>query len=231
MRWLAAICFLLLAAPASAAAKPPDKATLKREGVRLRWPATTTMAAGDVIEVPVKSKRRRVTLSLTTNGRVVARRTLRNGTFRATLGGPGTYALRLVVGKRRYRSQITVPAPPAPPPPAPCWKATGTSATLGLSTSTARAGDTLTIAITNTSDGCLFTGVGYQIEQLQPDGSWTLANPGQIFITLAVIVRPGETYTKPATVPAGLPPGRYRVSDAAFGAHNIPLIAPFEIVP
>ena len=233
MRWLAAICFLLLAAPASAAAKPPDKAALKREGVRLRWPATT-MAAGDVIDVPVRSKRRRVTLSLTADGRIVARRTLRNGTFRATLGGPGTYTLRLVVGKRRYSSRDHRPRPARSATAgaaAACWQATGTSASLGLSTSTARAGDTLTIAITNTSDGCLFTGVGYRIEQLQPDGSWTLANPDQIFITLAVIVRPGETYTKPATVPAGLPPGRYRVSDAAFGAHNIPLIAPFEIVP
>ena len=112
-----------------------------------------------------------------------------------------------------------------------CWRATGTSASISLSSSTARAGDTLTIAIANTSDGCVYAGVGYRFEQLQPDGSWKFVETNQIFITLAVIVRPGMTYTKPAALPADLPPGQYRVSDAAFGAHEIPLSAPFEIVP
>ncbi len=230
MRWLAAICVLLLAAPASAAAKPPDAKALNKLGVSVRWPAATTGATGDVVAVKVRSERRRVQVALVTGGRVVTQRTLRNGTFRATLGVPGTYELRLAVAGRRYASAITVPAPP-PPEPELCWQAKGTSASLGLSSSTARAGETLTITIENTSRDCVYAGVGYRIEQLQPDGSWKLVNTNQIFIMLAVIIRPGTGYAKPAALPADLPPGRYRVSDAAFGAHEIPLSAPFEIVP
>ena len=37
------------------------------------------------------------------------------------------------------------------------------------------------------------------------------------------------TVPNPAVLPADLPPGRSRVSDAAFGAHEIPLSASFEI--
>jgi hypothetical protein len=231
VRWLVAICLLLLAAPAEAASA--DTKALKRLGVSLRWPAATTGAPGDVVTVKVRSERRRVQVSLVTGGRTLARRTLRNGTFRARLGGPGTYALRAVVGKRRYSlSEIIVPAPPpVRPAPDPCLQGTGTSASLSLSSSAARAGETLTLSLTNTSDGCLYTGVGYRVEQFQPDGSWTLVNTDQIFVTLAVIVRPGETYTKTVPLPAGLSPGRYRISDAAFGAHDIRLSAPFEIVP
>ena len=102
-------------------------------GVRVTWPVTkaeTSLAPGTKIVVRVSSSKRRSQLSLArvdASGRtmrVIARKTLRSGTFSATLpaAAPARYALRLGLAGRQYRSWITTPAPapsPAPPKPAP----------------------------------------------------------------------------------------------------------------
>ncbi len=246
----------LLAFPATAAAKPPNPTALKKEGVRVTWPvpATATKAVGDLVEVRVRSERRRVKVSLVVVGsdgrprKAVARRTLRNGTFRATLAEPGTYALRLVVAKRRYASQLTVPAPPVPPPapappmpPAPALPAclgareSGTSAALSLSPTTLRAGETLTIAVTNTSDGCLMWGLSYRIDRVLLDGSTETMNPNESFPAAGLLVAPGATRAKQIVLASDLPPGHYRLHDRVLGESPlqwgmIPLSAGFEIV-
>ena len=91
-----------------------------------------------------------------------------------------------------------------------------------------RAGGTLPLEVVNTSAGCLTLGVGYSFERLQ-DGSWVAVPSNQLFITLAVLLGPGQTYAKQAQIPADFVPGTYRVVDARHGAANIHLAAQFEV--
>ena len=125
---LSLLSLSLFAGAASAA--PPDAAKLRAVGVKVSWPVTgtATMAAGQVVEVRVTSRRTRSEVSLARVDarnrvmRVIARKSLRSGTFRAVLPQvrvDAGYALRLRVAGRRYSSRIRVPAPVAPAPPAP----------------------------------------------------------------------------------------------------------------
>jgi len=104
--------------------------------------------------------------------RVVARRTLRSGTFKATLPAtPGArYRLQLAAGNLRYSSAIATAAPapipaaaPAPPAPAPApagdpcvgvpleYEVTRTA-----TPSSGRPGDLVTFTITNHGPGCVW---------------------------------------------------------------------------
>jgi hypothetical protein len=132
---------------------------------------------------------------------------------------PGRYALR---AGRRERA-ITVAAAE----PRPC-RPDGDSAELRLGLTSVAPGGTLPLEVVNTSKGCLTLGVGYAFERLQ-DGAWVRVPSNQVFITLAVILRPGERYAKQAIVPADAAPGTYRVVDAAYGSRTIDLAAQFEV--
>jgi hypothetical protein len=211
-------------------------ATAQAAGPRVTWPEQRTFAAGETISVKIKAGKpvRAALVRESATGkalRTIARRTLRRGTFRATAPKPGRYALR--VGARRRAITVTADTPvssgPLPPaePPAPC-RPDGDRAELRLGATSAAAGGTLPLEVVNTSAGCLTLGVGYGFERLQ-DGAWVRVPSNQIFITLAVILRPGERYAKQAIVPADATPGTYRVVDAAYGSGTIDLAAQFEV--
>ena len=115
--WLVAGGVLPLAPVIAHAQLPPHKPPpLTPYGATLKWPTKSPQRVfepGQTIEVTIDSPRRRAKLSLVavdakgTPTRAVARRTLRRGTFRASIPGSGTYALRLVIGDRRYWTWIT----------------------------------------------------------------------------------------------------------------------------
>ena len=50
-----------------------------------------------------------------------------------------------------------------------------------------------------------------------------------MFITLAVLLGPGQTYAKQAQIPADFVPGTYRVVDSVSGAASIALAAQFDV--
>ncbi len=227
MRVFAVLAVLLaagLGAPTAAQSSPP----LETARVQIKWPSERSFAAGERVSVKVVSRRHpaRVALVRTTARghvmRTVARRTLRDGTLRATLSKLGRYALRVTVGGRRWQREITVS----------CARMTGDRAELRVATATVRAGEALPYEVVNASTGCITIGVGYAFERLQPDGTWAPVLPYGIFPALGIKLSPGTAYAKRATVPADAPPGSYRLLDDAFGAPaRINLVAPFEVVP
>jgi hypothetical protein len=91
-------------------------------------------------------------------------------------------------------------------------------------------GGTLPLEVVNTSTGCLTLGVGYSFERLQ-DGAWVTAPANQMFITLGVLLGPGQSYPKQARIPADFVPGTYRVLDTLTGATSLHLAAQFEVTP
>ena len=87
-------------------------------------------------------------------------------------------------------------------------------------TTSAPAGGTLPLEVVNTSASCLTLGIGYSFERLLGDGTWAAMPSNQMFITIAVILRPGQSYAKQAVIPADATPGTYRVLDAAYGVRH-----------
>ena len=121
------------------------------------------------------------------------------------------------------------PLPPVTDPPLPdCARPTGDRAELRLGATSVRVGGTLPLQVVNTSTGCLTLGVGYSFERLQ-DGGWVAVPSNQLFITLAVLLGPGQTYAKQAQIPADFVPGTYRVVDSVTGTANIALAAQFDV--
>jgi hypothetical protein len=191
-------------------------------------------------------------VALDRNGKAVhalARKSLRNGTFTATLGGAATYALRMTVAAHTYSSTITARAPVTSPPAAAapavaqCAAATGTTAALSLDLTTVAAGGTLPYHVINTSTGCEQTGEdAYDIERQQPDGTWTSVFPAGRTTTLeAYPLAPGQSAQEQAQVPAGLTAGTYQLTTRVNGANADPvgnpaggllvLTAPFTVGP
>lgn len=224
---LAALAAVLLVPTAAQAAGP-----------KVTWPEQRTYATGETISVKVKSAER-VRAALVRESasgkimRTIARRTLRNGTFKAKAPAAGRYALR--VGKRERAITVADPDTPVssgPLPPAepfePC-RPDGDTAELRLGATSAKAGGTLPLEVVNTSKSCLTLGVGYSFERLLADGTWVTVPSNQIFIALAVILGPGQHYAKQAVVPADAVPGTYRVVDQAHGSGTINLAAQFEV--
>jgi len=227
MRLLLALAAVLLLPTAAQAAGP-----------KVTWPQQRTYAPGETISVKVSSSKpvRAALVRESASGKVmrtVARRMLRSGTFKAKAPGAGRYSLR--VGKRERDIAVAAPDTPVssgPLPPAepfePC-RPDGDTAELRLSATSAPAGGTLPLEVVNTSASCLTLGVGYSFERLLADGTWAAVPSNQIFITVAVILRPGQSYAKQAVIPADATPGTYRVLDAAYGSGTINLAAQFEV--
>jgi len=226
-----ALLLLLGVAPGSALAKPPNRDVLRAEGVRVNWPATGTLSAGQRLTVKVESRRARVRLVLfraDAQGhvmRTLARRTLRKGTFSPVLPlhVGARYGLRLAVAGHRYTSFITTSCPPA-----------GQSGVeLRLSALQGRSGDTLTLSMANTGANCLMYGYGYRWERMQADGTWQDVPAPTIMAapSIGLSLGPDSIETEPVLVWPGSP-GQYRLSKAfnAFGVVTV-ATAPFEIVP
>jgi hypothetical protein len=212
--WLVAGGVLLLAPGTAHAQLPPHKPPpLTPYGATLKWPKRSTLRLaepGQTIEVTIDSPRRRAKLSLLAvdaNGtptRAVVRRTLRRGTFSATIPGSGTYALRLVIGDRRYWTWINSVA---------CLNLRGDQAEIRLHAPTVPAGGYLSYDLVNTSAGCIGTGEGYGIEQLLADGSWA-PTPPRAFPLPMFVVEGGKARTKTAII--DVPPGTYRLVDTVL---------------
>jgi hypothetical protein len=212
--WLVAGGVLLLAPVTAHAQLPPHKPPpLTPYGATLKWPTRSPQSVfepGQTIEVTIDSPRRRAKLSLVavdakgTPTRAVARRTLRRGTFRAALPGSGKFALRLVIGDRRYWTWINSVA---------CLNLRGDQAEIRLHTPSVPAGGYLSYDLVNTSAGCIGTGEAYGIEQLLADGSWA-STPSRAFSLSLFVVEGGKARTKTAII--DVPPGTYRLVDTVL---------------
>jgi hypothetical protein len=212
--WLVAGGVLLLAPVTAHAQLPPHKPPpLTPYGAKLKWPTRSpqrAFEAGQTIEVTIDSPRRRAKLSLVavddkgTPTRAVARRTLRRGTFRASIPGSGTYALRLVIGDRRYWTWINAMA---------CLNLRGDQAEIRLHAPSVPAGGYLSYDLVNTSAGCIGAGEGYLIEQLLADGTWGPTPPRAFSLPLTVL-ESGQAKTKTAII--DVPPGTYRFVDSVL---------------
>ncbi len=147
---LAAAAAALPAATAAAARSAPVTTTHRDAGVRLQWPAKAArveVRAGATVRVTVRSLRRRsarvtVTLTRLPGGRVVTRRSLRQGSVALRLPAATGVSYRLTArAGRRLLRRTTLVVPAAPParaaPPAasspvppsldndvylPCWR-------------------------------------------------------------------------------------------------------------
>ena len=98
-----------------------------------------------------------------------------------------------------------------------------------MGATSAPAGGTLPLEVVNTSASCLTLGVGYSFERLLARRHVGGGAVEPVFITIAVILRPGQSYAKQAVIPADATPGTYRVLDAAYGSGTINLAAQFEV--
>ncbi len=224
MRLLLALAAVLLLPTAAQAAGP-----------KVTWPQQRTYAPGETITVKVSSSKpvRAALVRESASGKVtrtIARRMLRSGTFKATAPAAGRYSLR--VGKRERDIAVAAPDTPVssgPLPPAEPCRPDGDTAELRLGATSAPAGGTLPLEVVNTSASCLMLGVSYSFERLMPDGAWAAVPSNQVFITIGVMLRPGQRYAKQAVIPADATPGTYRVLDAAYGSGTINLAAQFEV--
>jgi hypothetical protein len=228
----------LLALPAAAHAgsldaKPPPKSVA---GVKITWPlkanAVTVLEPGAKLSVKVRSAHRRAVVSLLRADargiptRLLARRTLRSGTFTAALpAGQGVlYQLRVVVNGKRYWAWVAtiVPAPPKAPDPMPalapldCDVALPPRAEVTAMPATVHPGETVTVAVKNTGNSCMWAPSSCVLAagRILPDGTVEAPDPPPVCATvLTLVAHPGETWTGTWTAPAT--PGRYRLTIAA----------------
>lgn len=101
---------------------------------------------------------------------------------------------------------------------------------LRLDRRVARSGSSLELTIENRGPTPLEFGVAYRLERWE--GRWRWLNRDQVFIQIALVVRPGERDEQEVTLPKGLEPGRYRIvkSFTAQGAdRELEAAARFEV--
>ena len=71
------------------------------------------------------------------------------------------------------------------------------------------------------STGCLATGVGYTLERLEADGSYTRVNGNEVFILIGLMLPPGKSLTGTANIPADATPGTYRLSHESSATFEV----------
>jgi biopolymer transport protein ExbD len=204
---LALLATLLIAAPAQAAA------------TKVTWPEARAYGAGEQIAISVKGDRKvKVSvLRVSASGKVmssVVRRTLKRGSVTATLARAGTYAVRVDRRERTLKvvaASSPAPEPPATPPQFNCVHAGSVTLEATLGADRVQRGQTLPFSIRNTSDGCVTTGVGYQLEYQAGDGQWKPVPWPLIFPMIAVILQQGGVYPNSVHIPADAPLGLYRL--------------------
>ncbi|HEY1539356.1 MAG TPA: immunoglobulin-like domain-containing protein [Solirubrobacteraceae bacterium] len=236
--WLLAVAGLacatgLIAAPAASAATPPSTRTEHVGAYLVQWPSDAALGLlrpGDGVQaslIPSAKARRQgrvavVTLARVTRSgvpvRLVARRSLRRGTFSTLLpaGATGRYRLRVVVG--RAYSQVTFVVGARPQTTGgPCGSGDEANAELGLSTDTAAPGDALNIALTNSGPACLTAGYGFDW-QVNRGGVWADIPLHIAVPAIALLLQPGQVLTEAFTVPTDSAPGQYRIVKHFQGA-------------
>jgi hypothetical protein len=251
-----------LVLPAAAGAAGPDAAKLRAAGLAVTWPQVSGLGAGDSVVVRVKALRRdaavaRVSLVRVSRSgkpvKVVARRTLRRGTFRAKLDRAGAkYLLRVSAARVSSTRAIQTPAiatatpppvsasppvAPAPPPPPParepCAQAGTTQGEVVLGSSEGKAGDPIPMRLRNTGTGCLEYGSAYSWEQKSGDAWTTVPCTDEcVFDAMLRILQPGATESGAAKVYGDMKPGDYRLVKRVQGRGGQPellLTAPFRV--
>jgi hypothetical protein len=231
-----AVLLALLALPASAHAAAPDPVKLERSGLKVTWPvvgASDVLEAGYTFTVRVKRKTpgpaARLALIQLAPRKVLARRKLRDGRFRATIpeAHEARYRLVLKVGKRRWWSVIRTPPAPAPLPPVPapgeplyaayCASEMGTrAATVTLEHPTARMGDIVRYELRNTGTACFHFGQGLTWER-QAGDSWQAVTCQVRGLECAYTMElltlpPGQAYAAQALIHDNMTPGHYRLA-------------------
>jgi hypothetical protein len=228
---IASLVGLLLIPSAASAALPPAHPPGKSvAGVKLGWPADVNVLGGSKVSVTVRSSHRRTQLALLrvdergTPTRALARRTLRSGTFTATVPNDTAHLmLRATIAGKRYWTWITSIAPvsspvnPAPMPAFPCHPppSSGPAAVeLRLGATTLSPGGSLPYSVVNTGQRCQTAGAPYAWQLQQPDGSWQTIQLPWAFPMFGIMLPPGASYAKTAQVPADAAPGTYRLLDS-----------------
>lgn len=232
----------LAIAPAVAAAAPST--TVKTSGLRVSWPAAknVTVAPGTSYGVRVhrtasapKAAKVRVTVTRLKKGaqpaKVVLRQTIRRGTatLRVAKQAGTSYRVVVRVGKRSWRTTVTVggtPSPSTPPAPKPgptvpyapetCAPSGYLVAPTEATIRPREAGGSLQFSVVNNGRSTLVYGMADGWERL--DGAtWTWVAPpaGLVYPAIAMIAQPGDVRTGTAGL-WWLTPGTYRVTlDAA----------------
>jgi hypothetical protein len=209
------------------AAHPPDQAKLARHGVLVAWPLTRSVRVRPLhrLVVPVRA-RKPVTVSLTAvdaRGRHVTtlkRRTLRNGTFTATLYNPPLrrrLALRLDVAGQRYWSWVRL----SRTGPVRCEHGALERPRIVAGPTSLRAGDTYTLRFRN--DGrCPAEMVTQRFPWnprwwRQTPSGWEIVRESAVahrstsYVPLFDLIGPGNERAFDHRAPGGLPAGRYRI--------------------
>jgi hypothetical protein len=252
-RALVLTAVLFTAAPAGAEAKlpaprPPSPASLRALGLRIAWPTagTTPVATGSWLRLrvtPTRGSAATVAVSLvrvSTRGRrvdVVARRRLRRGVFAVTLprAPDRLYQLRLDAGRRAFWSWYLARNAPFSPTDGCGVSRDRAAAMLTVAPAAARTAATVTLRIANTGTACLTSGpLVPEWQRRLADGSFQpVAVPRGPVAAIGLISLPGRTSAQPETVPAGLPPGEYRLVErlqSAVDGSALVLAAPFTVL-
>lgn len=206
--------------PAAHAAPPPTQVQ-RAGGFVIRWPATAALSTVEpatrvrVVLVPsrrARAARRVAVVSLvyvTRSGapiKVVTRRRMRAGTFTARVPALeyAHYRVTVTIGRARVHRDFDVAQPD------PCPAGPTVSGTLSANPSEARAGQSVSLELTNTGAACLE--VGYFVSwQVNRDGTWVEIPPTRPTILVALSVPPGQTFQHGFVVPEDAAPGQYRV--------------------
>lgn len=229
-----------LAVAASAALPPAHPPATTMSGVRISWPvkaAETSVEPGTTLAVRLRSSNRRSRVSFVradASGRsmkVIARRTLRTGTFSVKVPSTTTrarYALRIEIAGRKRFSWVTTAAPVAAPVPAPVPAAatpvpeptppldmcgglparpwSGFKGVLELAATQIQAGQSLPYTLRNVGQYELLDDETYVLVAVPPTGP-TSYGGGSAYTR----IQPGATAAHTATVPPETTPGRYRI--------------------
>jgi len=211
MRWVAGlpVAAALAFSPGAQAAPPKQVA-----GVEITWPSERVFKPGGTVKVHVRSQVRRSRLALIAGGRALARRTLRSGTFRATLPAAGHHRaqLRIVVAGRAYTSTLHTSG----------CETSRTKASVATTTDRLHNGAPIEFEITNRGPGCMLVPAspallgwgangGAQL-QLNCDGNVRGFDDGRTCTPPPPVeLAPGERHTIVGHVPFGLRDDSYRV--------------------
>jgi hypothetical protein len=222
---------------AGAAAVPTHPVTLG--GLSITWPVSSSIkvAPSTRLSIAVRptaktasAARARFTfVRVNAQGhvlKVVARRTLRRGTFVAEVPASpvSTYRLAVANGKATRKVSLTVQSPPPSANTTPCSQGApaGTgpgSIAVHLQQTTIAPDQALNLTIENTGDICLGYGEGALTwERADPSG-WTPIPETRPSSSVAYTLAPQKTNAfGPATAPVPLTTGHYRITFTATRA-------------
>lgn len=209
MRWIVGLALVApLALASTAHAAPPKRVA----GVKLSWPSKTVFKPGEKVTLGVRSQGRRAQVAFLSGNKVLARKTLRNGTFRTTVpaGAGRAYKLRAIVAGDAYSRTVKTAA---------CDSTNGALKTDGQG---GQPGSPLKITITNNGPGCLmaptsslilaWVGPDGKAASIDADGNVRQPDDLRLYTPSAnVELAAGESHTINAHVPQRLAEGTYTI--------------------